>query len=261
MTGSAAAMQALVGSEPHLIHYYTFEGETSADRLRDRRGDLDLSEVAMRNGNGGGHLAFTRTGPDPSLNVLVPFRAEQFGATHGCGLQSKAMFQPPVTMTVETMLYLSGRDKDQEGFVAAAVATRCDRDRCGFLLAGLRGGELGCLLDGGAEWLRSGFNLVPGRWYYVASTFRVNGTETEINTYVAELGGKSSGLNCVVRDRVVPGTPAAGRLGIGKGFDGEMASAYPWDGQIGPVAIYDTVLPQQALEEHLAALRPAATGK
>ena len=34
MKGSAALLQDLVENDPHLIHYYPFEGATSTDRLR-----------------------------------------------------------------------------------------------------------------------------------------------------------------------------------------------------------------------------------
>ena len=55
---------------------------------------------------------------------------------------------------------------------------------------------------------------------------------------------------------MVPGVPAPGPLGIGKGFDGQMANAYPWPGQLGLVAIYDTVFDRQSLDSHLRALLP-----
>ncbi len=258
LAGSAAMLQALAGSDPHLIHHYPFEGATDRERLRDRRGNLDLFEVTMRDGDGGGRLAFARSGPDPSTHVVLPFRGEASGTTRGRGLQSQAVFQPPAAMTVELLLYLSAVGKGQEGFVASAVSTRRDRHQCGFLLAAVDSGKLACLLDGGSEWLQSGFKLMPGRWYYVASTFLVKNTDTEVNAWVADLSDKSPALKWTVRNRVVPGVPAAGRLGIGKGFDGEMASAYPWSGQLGHVAIYDTILERQTLEEHLRALTPAA---
>ncbi len=255
LAGSAALMQALAEGDPHLIHYYPFEGETKTDKLRDQRGNLDLHEVAMRDG-GGGRLEFLRTGPDPSTPVLVPCRGEAFGGIRGRGLQSQSVFQPPAAMTIELLLYFSRADKDPEGFIACAVSTRNDADHCGFLVTAIRDGELTCLLDGGAEWLRSGFKFTPGRWYYVASTFRVKGPDTEVNTFAADLSDKTPKLNWIVQNQIAPGVPVAGPLGIGKGFDGQTANAYPWAGQLGLVAIYDTVLESQTLEKHFKALPP-----
>jgi len=259
MTASAAMLQALAGDDPHLIHFYPFEGQTSAERLRDRRGTLDLHEVAMRDGNGGGRLEFLRSGPDPSTQVVAPYRARQSGAARGLGLQSEAVFQPPASMTVELLLYLSGGDMSQEGFIACAVATRHDTDHCGFLVTAVRDGELACLLEGGAEWLQSGSRFKPGRWYYVASTFRAKTADTEVNTFVSDLTKKEPKLIWIVQNRLALGVPASGLLGIGKGFDGKMASAYPWAGQLGLVAIYDTLLDRQTLEKHFIALSPRAS--
>jgi hypothetical protein len=254
LTASAALLQALVESDPHLIHSYPFDGATNMEKLRDRRGNLDLHQVVMRDGDGGGRLEFARTGPDPSIQVAVPCRTEQSGGARGRGLQSEAVFQPPASMTVELLLYLSRVDENQEGFTACAVATRNDSDHCGFLVTAIRDGELACLLDGGAEWLQSGFKFTPGRWYYVATTFHVKGADTEVNSFVADLSGPTTKLTWVMRNRLALGVPASGPLGIGKGFDGQAASAYPWAGQLGLVTIYDTLLDRQSLENHLRAL-------
>jgi hypothetical protein len=254
ITESASMFQALVESNAHLIHCYPLEGATNEERLLDRRGELNLREVSMRDGDGGGRLEFRPFALDPSMEVVAPFRAAQFGAAHGRGLQSRGVFQPPQNMTVELLMSLSGVGNGQEGFVATAVSTRHDRDQCGFLLAAVGNGELACLLDGGSEWLRSGFKLVPGRWYYVAATFCAKNAGTEINGYAMELGDKNARLNWIVRNQMVPGVPASGMLGIGKGFDGEMASAYPWAGELGHIAIYDVALDRDALETHFQAI-------
>ena len=149
LVGSASLLQALVEGDPHLIHSYPFQGATNAERFRDRRGNLDLHEVIMRDGDGGQRLEFKRSGPDPSIQVVAAGRGEPSGGVRGRGLQSDAVFQPPAAMTVELLLDLSRLDKSPEGFIASAVATRHDLDHCGFLVTAVRDGELTCLLDGG----------------------------------------------------------------------------------------------------------------
>jgi hypothetical protein len=268
LAGSAALLRALAENDPHLVHFYPFEGENDPERLRDRRANsngtgLDLHEVKMRDGDGGGKLEFlgrhvpTVGGPDPSIQVVVPYRSEELRGIQGWGLQSQSEFHPPAAMTVELLLYFSRTGKCPEGFIACAVATRIDADHCGFLVTAIDDGELACLFDGGAEWLRSGFKLTPGRWYYLASTFAVRDAATEVNTFVADIGDKSPKLKWIVQNQVVPGVPAAGPLGIGKGFDGQKGSAYPWPGRLGLVAIYDTLLDRQTLENHFSSLRSA----
>ena len=96
--------------------------------------------------------------------------------------------------------------------------------------------------------------LVPGDWYYVASTFRTEGAETTVNTYVANLSRGEPTLYHVVDDRTAAGAPASGRLGIGMGFDPQVANAYPWCGSLDEVAIYDAVLDRKTVENHLSTL-------
>jgi hypothetical protein len=98
--------------------------------------------------------------------------------------------------------------------------------------------------------------LVPGDWYYVASTFRQQGSNTTVNTYVANLSRGEPTLHHVVQDQTAAGAPAPGRLGIGMGFDGQGANAYPWSGSLDEIAIYDAVLDRETLEEHLRNLAP-----
>jgi hypothetical protein len=252
--GSVALMQAVVASNPQLIHFYPFAGATEAERLRDHRGHLDLHEVIMRDGDGGGKISFGRTGPDLSTEVVATFRGNQLGATHGRGFQSGTIFQPPGEMTVEMLLRLSRVDKSQGEFVASALSTRHDREHCGFFVAALGDGELACLLDGGAEWLKGDVKFVPERWYYLAITFQADGANTRINAYVADLSGRTPALRPVIRDRTVLGAMAPGLLGVGKGQDGEMANAYPWPGELGHVAIYSSILGLDTLKDHLRAV-------
>jgi hypothetical protein len=141
--------------------------------------------------------------------------------------------------------------------IAAAVATRDGQHECGFLVAAVDDGRLAHLLDAKSGWIESDFKFVPGHWHYVASTFRAESVHAVVNTFVADLDSTDRTLRWVVRDRSVRGVPPASRLGIGKGFDGELAHAYPWPGSLDEVAIYDADLGRATLEAHLNALTAA----
>jgi hypothetical protein len=166
-------------------------------------------------------------------------------------------------MTVELLVKFTSL-KDEEGSIACAVATRADEQHCAFFLAAVEQGQLTHLMDKDADWVEAhdDFSFEADAWYYVVSTFAVESGATRVNTYAANLSRGERKLTWVVRDQLTPGTPAASRLGVGKGFDQSTAHAYPWSGALDEVAIYDTVLDRQAIEEHLAALvGPSHEGK
>ena len=261
LAGCVAGLQSLVATDPHLIHYYPFEGSTAQEKRRDRRGRLPLLEVPMSDGNSGGAVDYSASGHDAGRLAIRPFRASRQGNSCGVGLQSGDVFQPPRAMTVELLLRCDCREPSENGMIAAALATRQDRRNCSFFVASLDHGRLVQFLDSEAGWLENGFRFVPGHWYYLASSFAAQGQKTVVNTYVADLTTPKSGMDWVVQNHVIPGTPAPGRLGVGKGFDGDLADAYPWLGALDEIAIYDTILSRATVQAHLDALtRPAPAG-
>jgi len=257
--GSVAQLRALVSRDPHLIHHYPFEGATPEEQCRDRCGDLHLSEVVMGGGRGGGAVQYSLPGFDDTTAAVRPFRATgRFGNTRGVSLQSQNAFQPPSAMTVELLVNFARPAGDDQNPIAVAVGTRENDRRCGFFVVTVDEGELVHLLDGSAPWTETKLELIPGDWYYVASTFDVEGDRTRVNTYVANLTRRETTLAHVLRDQwAAGGSPAASRLGIGKGFNDAVAHAYPWSGALDEVAIYDAVLDQTTLQGHLEAVMGA----
>lgn len=256
LAGSIAAFRAMVGARPDLLHHYTFEGATSEERRRDRRGGLHLVEAVMSGGRAGGSAEFVASPLAPGESVLRPRRGTYAGNTVGAALQSEAVFHPPQAMTVELLVCFAGFGAVREGAVGAALATRSGARDCGFFIVAVDAGEIAHLFDGDEAWGGSEARLLPSEWYYLASTFLADpqtGTTT-VNTYLANLTRGETSLQWVVRDEVCQGTPAASRLGIGKGFDRNLAHAYPWPGMIDEVAVYQVVLGRETLERHLEAL-------
>jgi hypothetical protein len=137
------------------------------------------------------------------------------------------------------------------------VATRDGQRECGFFLGAADEGHLVHLFDGDAEWIDGNLAFTPGEWYYVASTFRAADGQTTINTYAANLTLGEQKLSRVVVDAIAPGLPPPSRLGVGKGLDNTLAHAYPWPGRIDELAIYDAVLDEKTLAEHLKGLMNA----
>jgi hypothetical protein len=283
--GCVADLRRLVGGHPHLIHQYTFEGATPDEQRQDRRGGLPLTEVVVNGGRGGGELGYAAEGFDATTQSIAPYRSPRSGDQRGVALETETVFQPPPAMTVELLLNFAGFSGPDRSPIAAVLATRSDERHCGFLLAAVGDGQLAQLLDSEASWLEAepghagpdayrsvprlenegGFTLIPGDWYYVASTFRVVSGKTVVNTYAGNLSRGERTLSQVVKEQAIPGVPAASRLGIGKAFDDNTAHAYPWAGRLDEIAIYDSVLSSTTLAEHLQALagngRPSSSAK
>jgi hypothetical protein len=102
--------------------------------------------------------------------------------------------------------------------------------------------------------------LTPEHWYYVAVTFKAGEESVVANAYVVDLTEGAGELQRILNDEVIPGVPAASRLGIGKGFDYTGAHAYPWSGELDEVAVYDAVLEGNELQTHVNLLRASGSG-
>lgn len=252
--GSVADFRALVSSNKNLFHHYTFEGRSRKQKCSDKHGNLDLSEVVMADGRGGGSLEYSHDGFDATTNAVRPFRALIDGNTNGVSLQSEGRFMPPESFTVELLLTFNGLTGLKEGAICAAVATRDAPIDCGFLTAAVGENELVHLMNAEEPWVQSGLSFIPGDWYYVASTFQVIDGQTVVNCFAANLSEGERTLRQVVDDAITPGTPAASRLGVGKAFDWSVAHAYPWAGSLDEVALYDAALDLQTLQGHLRML-------
>lgn len=254
--GSVSAMRRLVSRHPRLIHHYTFEGATPLERYRDRQGSLDLTEVVMSNGRGEGALQGAVPGFDATTTGVAPYRDPASGNSTGVALQSETVFQPTPELTVEMLVKWRPPEGNPHAPICVALATRENPRRSSFFLVAVDHGQVTHLMDADAPWVETegDFAFIADHWYYVASTFRVESGQTRINTYMADLSQGERTLNRIVKDRLVPGVPGASRLGIGKGFDENVAHAYPWSGEIDEVALYDALLAPAFLEQHLQAI-------
>ncbi len=251
---NVAAFRRLVAIHPNLIHHYPFEGTTRQEKRHDACDQLHLIESVMLGGRSRGDLDYTAVGFDATTEAIRPLRGLGSGNTTGVALQSEVRFQPPRQMTVELLVRLDLPAESKEELIAVAVGTRAADPDCGFLVAAVGDGELTYLLDAEAPWPEGHLQFVSGHWYYVALAFDAGAGSTVVNAYAADLSEGQRRLRQVVVDDPAPGTPAASRLGIGKGFDETGAHAYPWPGAIDEVAIYDAVLGIETLQGHLEAI-------
>jgi hypothetical protein len=249
--GTVARLRAVARRHPDLIHHYTFEGHNSGERRRDKAGFHDLLDVVMYGGSGEGTVHDAAAGFDSSTMCVETFRLD---AARGVGLGTDLLFEPPDELTVELLLRFDGFRHLEEQEPAVAVATRSDDRDCAFFVAVAGAGRLVHLMDGGADWVEADAELLPGHWYYLASTFRVRRGQTVVNSYLADLTRQDTQLRRVVGDVSTVGTPATSRLGIGKGFGSDISHAYPWPGALDEVAIYRRALDYDTLVQHFRSL-------
>ena len=220
-------LQSLVAADPHLIHYYPFEGSTAQEKRRDRRGQLPLLEVPMSNGSSGGAVDYSAFGYDAGRLGIRPFRAQQQGNSSGVGLQSEDVFQPPRAMTVELLLRCDCAERSENGMISAAHRHAAGPPQLQFLrgLAGAR--QAGAVIRRPGRLAGKRFSLAPGHWYYLASSFDAEQQETVVNTYVSDLTTPKSGFAWVVRNRSIPGTPRPAAWGSARGLTVTLPTPTP----------------------------------
>ncbi|GEM_PF-1203674 len=245
-----ARFRQAVRNDPRLRHHFPFEGWSSSERRLDRRGGLHLAEVVMFGGSGGGAVDYQERGLDSSTRAVRFYRGVRSGNTQGVALQTLGDFEPPRALTVELLLRMDPPAERDPQATCVAVGTRASADQCSFWVVADGEGRLLHLFDANSQWLESGIRLLFGQWYYVAVTVATVPEGVKVNVYCGPLDGSEARLQRLVAETLVPGSLAKGPLGVGKGFQANLAHAYPWPGAIDELAIYEGVLEEETLQAH-----------
>lgn len=241
-----------VGQHPALLHHYTFEGASPEEQRQDKRGQLHLVEVIMSGGRGEVPARFLLAPSGAAQWAFHPTRGFYTGNTIGAALQSEAVFHPPQALTIELLVNFAGFPLRQKDPLGTLLATRADPRRSSFFLAIGSEGRILHLFDADQAWQEAEIALIPGEWYYLASTFQTDLEKqtTTVNTYLANLTRGETTLQWVLQNKTLAGMPAPSRLGVGKGFDQDGAHAYPWPGLLDEIAIYRSALDSHTLQHH-----------
>jgi len=246
----AGRLRDAVAADPSLIHHYTFEGATDAERRGDKKGSADLAEVAY-----GTAAAITYD----AAGFVVTTRSGGDWASEGSGRGfSTGAISLPATLTVEALIRPDQMSLSGTSSVGFIIAQRTST-RGYFLLQGSTDkdtDDLSALIGG--SW--SGTNtqtlvetLSAGHWYYVANSFQISGGNTTITTHVADLTAGETTLTSA--SKTVSGSyPLSNAVGIGLlhnpgSIYGDWQSAFP--GAIDEVALYNSVLDTTTLQNHL----------
>ena len=153
VAGTVAGFRALVAADPRLIHHYTFEGVTLAEKCRDTEGGLDLTRAVMFEGGGEGDLEYGCRGLDATTSAIRPHRAAREGNVNGVALQTEDPFHPPQALTVELLLSFEGFPAPVEGQFGMAVAAGQSEEPCSFFVVAAEQGHLVHSIDGSGLWI------------------------------------------------------------------------------------------------------------
>lgn len=250
--GSVADWRGLAASDPDLIHHWTFEGASGAERQQDKQGTANLT-VAGPSGMSSPTFA---TGFDASTT------AANFAGATGKGFHS-ASFIHPEEGTVE-FLYRPDVIASSMHMVATSVGGGnrlyygAGIDTGTEIVNGLAIGH-----DGTAQsWVNSqghyltsstAPDLEAGHWYYVAVARKRTGTSIAVDAYVADLTEGQSQLTHAISTTKTCQNANFGTQALGIGMRG-TGSDLVFDGGIDEVAHYDATLNQPTLQTHLDAL-------
>jgi len=256
---TVAAYRIVAISDPRIWLYGAFEFPRDHGKWRAVLGPGDVCPVLMRG-------TLTRldveqvAGFDSQSKAIRLSRGAYSGDTVGVALQTLESVVLPKTMTVEMIVRFDGWPQSGVNTLGCLLATRRDQRHCGVLLGIVaidgktaQNARLVHLFDGTAPWTETKGELVAGHWYYVAAAFAQDGDFTRVSTWLMDLS-KRGPLMQVLKEGLVPGTPADGYLGVGKGFDGAMSHAYPFPGAIDELAIYNGVLEDDVIRFHVGQL-------
>ena len=265
--GSVVDLRGIVSGEAALVHHYTFEGATDAERLLDKAaGGDDLSVVSYGTGSttigAANGISFTGPAWDGTTTTLTPYNDGGGISSGGAGLSTVSNIGLPATMTVET-IFRPMATPSGEGYGLSARPTGGQR---GYYLMEDANNRLPTVIGDdyyGADNNRTVLAYFrPGEWYYMVNTYDVSGGNTTINSHIANLSQGDTGLTKVL-DGVVAsgsyGTSAPLGVGLADWVGQSLQRAYV--GQIDEVAIYNAVLDQAAAQTHYTALRSTAVAQ
>jgi len=233
-------LQNTVSANANLIRHYTFEGASDAERRQDKKGSLDMSEV------GGGTLTYAASGFDATTDAIdVAGKALN---TTGTDMTF------PTTLTVEALMRPDGTTA--QGYVVMAGDLEGSFRRGYFLYQGSPptsdNNDITTTIgdNEAADAVTLVETLTAGHWYYVANTYSKSGTQTTINTHIADLTAGETTLTKVTK--TVTGIyPADAELSIGALDWSGGAPLELFDGAIDEVALYGSVLDTATLQGHL----------
>lgn len=257
-----AQFRDTVAETPGLVHHYTFEGRNLAERLQDRvaSGAVNLQQLAYGSAGNVNEIVYA-FGLDHSTTAVNPQRLSATATGEGgAALATVGEVALSPTLSVEALIRPELLETGGQAGYAVMAGGWTNAQRAYFVaqteknpndaLATIIGDSLN-ESDNRRETLDA---LVPGHWYYVVNTYEVDGANTIINSYLADVTAGETMLRQLLTDAEASGSiPLNSPLGIGALFHGGSFQE-AWSGALDEIALYNRVLDPAELQAHLNAL-------
>jgi len=248
-------LRTTVAADASLIHHYTFEGASDAERRADKKGTDDLSEVVT---GAAGAITYGAAGFDATTEAVIPYGGGAANVSRAFSTVSTIAL--PTTLTVEVLFRPDTVPCAERGYL---VMARSGTDRGYFAYQGnTTGGSsdmstlIGNPYDTDHQLIFS--TLTGSHWYYLVCTFEISGGSTTINTYIADLTAGETTLTTA--GKTVTGIyPASAPLAIGTATWTGQPAFETFEGAIDEVALYNSVLDAATLQSHLNQILGAAS--
>jgi len=237
-------------SEAALLYQWSFEGATAADQLRNTGTGSGGGLQALAYGSEGNTAAIAYgMGLDESTTAMSPQRLGRLSNTAGgAALATTGSVTLPSAYTVEALV----RPELLEigGSIGHAVNTggQSSNNRGYFVVQqeAAAGDSLSTIIGDSISQADNKATFAatfdPGRWYYVASTYAVSGSQTTISTYVADLTAGEQQVRRAITAQVASGVPlTTARMALG-GFLSGTAMQEAWAGSIDEVSVFGRTL-------------------
>lgn len=255
---SVSDWQTSVSSRPSLLHHYSFDGTTDAERTSDLRGTADLTLRVFGSGRPD-QLQWGVAGFDASSEAVQTYRGPGTDNAEGAYLRTDSI---TLGNAISFEVIFSPSEPEITGGqwnLGYILSTRSGNDRGYFLTQGgplpSSGRRIKSTIgnshsDANTATLLESFT--PGHWYYLAGSYITRGGSTTWTNYVADLTLGQTDLTTVG-----PFTNSGGTyplvptpLGIGGRWDAQEA----FSGLFDEVAFYDQDLPSSVFQRHLSLL-------
>ena len=249
------------GTAP-LAYQWSFEGGTAAERLANTGTGANATLQAVAYGTEGSTASIGYgMGLDETTTAMSPQRIGRLSASAGGALlATTGTIALPTAFTVEALVRPELLETGGSIGYAVMAGGQATGNR-GYFIVGQEGttsdavstiiGDSISQADNVGQTVAS---FVPGHWYYVANTYTVSGSQTTINSFVADLTLSQTSVTRAVNSQVASSKPlTAAQMAIG-GYFSTGTAQEAWSGSVDEVSVFGRTLTAAEIQSRVDSL-------